>query len=82
MPAMSGSLLKPPIDGNPLPGVLLLLGQITGWFTAAQTSTDAEVLLSLLPISVPGTLQFRCAPRKAKRRFPGLVTLWDADDVI
>ena len=79
---MSGSLLKPPIDGKPLPGVLLLLGQITGWFIAAQTCTDAELLLSLLPISVRDTLRFRRALRKAKREFPGLVTLWDPDDVI
>lgn len=65
MPAMSGSLLKPPIDGKPLPGVLSLLGQITGWFTAAQTCTDAEVLLSLLPIPVRGTLRLSRALRKA-----------------
>lgn len=78
---MSGSLLKPPIDGKPLPGVLSLLGQITAWFAAAQTCTDAELLLRLLPISVRGTLRFRCVLRKAKRRRPGLVMLWNADDV-
>ena len=81
MPAMSGSLLKPPIDGKPLPGVLLLLGQITDWFAAAQTCTVAE-LLRLLPISVRGTLRFRWVLRKAKRGCPGLVMLWDADDMI